>query len=84
MGNCSTCTCTDKNEVQNFEVQVGTGDTGKNGNQRMSSGVDASGGSYGQSNGPKKNNGGTRKVSISASYRVFSNSDNLIFHRIGG
>ena len=68
MGNCSTCTCTDKNEVQNFEVQVGSGvsdkESGKGGAQRMSSGVDASGGTYGTSNGPKKNNGGARKVGI--------------------
>jgi hypothetical protein len=27
MGNCNSCSCTDKNEVSTFEVQVGTSST---------------------------------------------------------
>jgi hypothetical protein len=37
MGNCNSCSCTDKNEVSTFEVQVGTsnsnvGETNTGGN----------------------------------------------------
>lgn len=36
MGNCSTCTCNDKNEVSTFEVQVGNGDITSTKDQRAS------------------------------------------------
>ena len=63
MGNCSTCTCTDKNEVQNFEVQVGGDTTANSGKtQRVSNSSDATNNGYGGANGPRKNNNGGRKV----------------------
>ena len=62
MGNCSTCTCTDKNEVSTFELQV-NGSQG--GSQKVSNGVETSNNSN-INNGPQKNgNASSRKVRIS-------------------
>lgn len=44
MGNCNSCSCTDKNEVSTFEVQVGTSSTSNVGDSKTGANGGTNGG----------------------------------------